>query len=334
MSNDKKRIQIISLCVVITFLSLSTQVNAQRKYSVRKVTSTSQDSGSNVISEKEKVRLKKQFGGDEFHIADDGTVVFTPKSSEVVSGTSTTKDVNFLDEHTKGEEDESVVKESTLVVDNQPSRIITSKKNEDSDETSDFIIKKDKVLNLTQPSTDTAEKSSPASDRTEEKNITVGRKEIKTTSQTSKTAIAPKQNVVKNKGESAVVERTQSPVKARQNTGKNNKTSYQNAEEAILDLEIMIAEIKKEMSNDLTKRVKGSSGNNFDNLEGDNFMTVEDYESVVESEPNYEPSYFINGVQVDKQEFDKLRPKDVKSREFKTQTKNPNGEIWIETYYK
>lgn len=53
----------------------------------------------------------------------------------------------------------------------------------------------------------------------------------------------------------------------------------------------------------------------------------------LDEEESYMPIYYINGIEVSKSEVDKLRKRDIVSREIRTRNTasgNPAGEIWIE----
>lgn len=56
---------------------------------------------------------------------------------------------------------------------------------------------------------------------------------------------------------------------------------------------------------------------------------------LVDDEFGDQPTYYINGAQVDKSVVDKLKSKDILRRQTKTRnikSGNPNGEVWIDTY--
>ena len=75
-----------------------------------------------------------------------------------------------------------------------------------------------------------------------------------------------------------------------------------------------------------------SYSNNTDNT-SINTATVIDEET---SEFGNEPTYFINGKEVDKIEVNRLRKKEIINKEVRTRNTvsgNPNGEVWYEVKY-
>lgn len=124
---------------------------------------------------------------------------------------------------------------------------------------------------------------------------------------------------------------------------RRRKSQYKNMEEAALAVESLLSELKKEqssikssgsMSSRLSRGVTKDLRKKDSNATSTSIV-VEDtsYEdgSTDESEFGLEPSYFINGVQVDKIEINKLQKGDIINREIRTRntvTNNPNGEVW------
>ena len=131
---------------------------------------------------------------------------------------------------------------------------------------------------------------------------------------------------------------------------RKRKSQYKNMEEAALAVESLISELKKEQSTlkgsgsmssrlsrgvtkDLRKNNTVSSNSKSTSVSAD-IRPADNYNpqsSSTEEDSGLEPSYFINGVQVDKVEVNKLLKSDIINREIRTRntvTNNPNGEIW------
>lgn len=145
--------------------------------------------------------------------------------------------------------------------------------------------------------------------------------------------------------------------KSKKNSVLNQKraSKYKTMEEAALAVEALLEELKKEqvqttssgsMSSKLSRGVNknlrkkagvNSSGNYGMDSYSSNVVvkkqetSFDDFDS--DSEFGSQPSYFINGKQVEKIEVNKLRKKDIINKEIRvrnTVTGNPNGEVWYE----
>lgn len=134
---------------------------------------------------------------------------------------------------------------------------------------------------------------------------------------------------------------------------KNKYTSqYKTMEEAALAVEALLEDLRKEQAQttsagSMSSRLSGGAGraslrkkpvtspsysNNTDNT-SINTATVIDEET---SEFGNEPTYFINGKEVDKIEVNRLRKKEIINKEVRTRNTvsgNPNGEVWYEVKY-
>lgn len=129
---------------------------------------------------------------------------------------------------------------------------------------------------------------------------------------------------------------------------RRRKSEYKNMEEAALAVEALLDDLKKEqvtlkgsgsMSSRLAKgvtkdlrRKESIVSNPYQSVTKHETLgnTFDDDESIV-GEYGNEPSYFINGVQVEKIQINRLTKDDIINREIRvknTVTNNPNGEIW------
>ena len=122
---------------------------------------------------------------------------------------------------------------------------------------------------------------------------------------------------------------------------------YNSLEAASMDLEKLLSEIN--VSQSLSKKNNESlsvriATRNLQNLKKEQELRST-WDSIMAKEPTMEeltsfyelygdkPSYFINGILVEADLVNKLRPKDIRSRNLRTidtATGNPNGEIWYE----
>lgn len=118
-----------------------------------------------------------------------------------------------------------------------------------------------------------------------------------------------------------------------------NKSVYPTIEAAKMAVDEKIEELRRQFqqngkttrgnsfSEKISGRVDGSlRRNTYRFNEGNDENTAD-----LEDEFNGLPTYYINGERVEKVEADKLKERSILKKEMKRSTKNPNGEIWIET---
>ncbi|QIK59910.1 hypothetical protein G7050_08745 [Dysgonomonas sp. HDW5A] len=134
---------------------------------------------------------------------------------------------------------------------------------------------------------------------------------------------------------------------------KKYTPQYKTMEEAALAVEALLEDLRKEQAQttsagSMSSRLSGGAGratlrkkpatnpsyanNNSDNTTT-NITNVVDEET---SEFGHEPTYFINGKEVDKIEVNRLRKKEIINKEVRTRNTvsgNPNGEVWYEVKY-
>lgn len=138
---------------------------------------------------------------------------------------------------------------------------------------------------------------------------------------------------------------------------KNKRPSqYKTMEEAALAVEALLDDLRKEqaqttsagsMSSRLsggagrtTLRKKPSTNPSYSSTNSDNTASaIIQSASIIENEDSEfgtEPTYYINGKEVDKIEVNKLRKKEIINKEVRTRNTvsgNPNGEVWYEVKY-
>lgn len=138
---------------------------------------------------------------------------------------------------------------------------------------------------------------------------------------------------------------------------KNKRPSqYKTMEEAALAVEALLDDLRKEQSQttgagSMSSRLSGGAGRatlrkkpstnpSYSSSSSDNSggsttpAIINDNDDT--SEFGTEPTYYINGKEVDKIEVNKLRKKEIISREVRTRNTvsgNPNGEVWFEVKY-
>lgn len=134
---------------------------------------------------------------------------------------------------------------------------------------------------------------------------------------------------------------------------KKYTPQYKTMEEAALAVEALLEDLRKEQAQttsagSMSSRLSGGAGRatlrkkpatspSYANNNSDNTTTskanVVDEET---SEFGNEPTYFINGKEVDKIEVNRLRKKEIINKEVRTRNTvsgNPNGEVWYEVKY-
>lgn len=140
------------------------------------------------------------------------------------------------------------------------------------------------------------------------------------------------------------------------NTYEKRPSTYKSIEEAALAVDAMIEELKKNQTQTSGARSMSSrlsTGANRASLRkkpiSSSFSSSYGYSTTPVSKPGTstttttaneidsawgdEPTYYINGTEVDRSDVDVLRKKDIIRKEFKirnTASGNPNGEVWYE----
>lgn len=121
--------------------------------------------------------------------------------------------------------------------------------------------------------------------------------------------------------------------------GRKDPPKYDSLEDSFNAVQALIDKIEsKSSSNKLPNSLKNDHQTipQSEDNQNVNFMKEN---NVPSSEDLYkkfgdDPSYFVNGILVNKEDAEKITPREIISREVKTRnttTGNPNGEIWIKT---
>lgn len=335
----------ICLCLGIIFCTIV--VHAQQRegnYSVKKANNdTPQASESGIISPEERAKLEKKFSGANYHINDEGVVVYTPdpvSSNESTAKKSNSTAFDNASSANNGTDDQSIIKENQLLKD----RTIDSSQYSEPED-SEFVKKNKTIVvagnsGTVDPSGASAEMYAadvkpakvnlPLPVKTVEKKNVAEKQKAPVSSNTENSAVV-KEKVAETKN-----------VSQKSGFGKSEPSRYKSLEEAYMETEALIKKLQKDSSSDLTNRVKDGSKTSStkvsNNGQYDNFLDSPqldaDVQAALYEKFGNEPSYFIDGVQVEKKDFLRVRDKDVVSRTIKTKdtvTANPNGEIWIET---
>jgi len=113
--------------------------------------------------------------------------------------------------------------------------------------------------------------------------------------------------------------------------------TYKTLEEAALALEDLISQYKQQQSqsrnrggSSLSKKASGGVDSSIRREYTQNFPD-EDTPEYEEVSNGSEPTYYINGVKADAQEYNKLKPEDIRRKERRASKTNPNGEWWVQT---
>lgn len=294
------------------------------------------------INEAEKKRLESQFKElKTFYINDDGLVVYHPGAEPSVD--TQNNDTNNNADYTQAESPVSAQEtgeseERNLIEDYQPTR--------------SSVTSASGVVSL----------SKKAVNHNDSKTIDIPAAE-NTVVDTQETGIEAEKNTVETK-----VANTKSENKDEKKVASTEKKSifdkskqkerqYKTLEEAALAAQALLDNLKKEqshsnnsrsMSSRLAQGAKStlrkkplSSSSPYDpyasiddqSAQNKSMSISTTLEGEYISEFGDEPTYYINGQEADKSEVDKLRKKDIVSKEVRvrnTISKNPNGEVWYE----
>lgn len=273
-------------------------------------------SNNTKISDTERKRLENEFKAlGSFYIDDSGVVVYqTTKNTNLIQdkdSITTEHDVPAIDTQTNEVKEESI----------SPVKIKNTGINSPTPPNT-FFYKKNLKINEISSNTDN---SIPIS-LPEEKEI------------------VKEQEIIEVKKDTPSTEEENSKKKKGSVLNQKRTSQYKSMEEAALAVEALLKELKKEetkasssgnsMSSKLSRGVnkdlrKTSNARNNYSIPGQNQTNT----TTDNSSFGVEPSYFINGQQVEKVEVSKLRKSDIIRREIRvrnTVTGNPNGEVWYE----
>jgi len=134
-------------------------------------------------------------------------------------------------------------------------------------------------------------------------------------------------------------------VEKKRDVFKKYQPSYSSLEEAAMATEDLLEKLKLELEHSSVRKVVTERSSLSQRLAGGvNSIMRKDYSDEIKNlgqqssvslsdlpGDNGEPTYFINGVQADRLEVDKLKPENIRKKQVKRSTTNPNGEWWIET---
>lgn len=330
----------MKLSITIALLFIASCIFAQ---------SVDQGSRTTKIDEKEKRRIENQYKSlTNFYVDDDGLVVYQPQSNsstENLESSSSSKAVqtesNINDSQYSSEKTEKT--STTKVVSKIDSPDENSVVANDKSPVRPAIIKKE-VVKISEVSS--VDKST---DKEDEVDLAVKKK----------TVVHIEENDVDGDLEVKTVKTTKTEKKESKKTSvfdkKKYTPQYKTMEEAALAVEALLEELKKDQvkstgAGSMSSRLSGGAGRATlrkkpaSNL---SFSTVSTSSNSREnnafgevdlstSEFGYHPTYYINGKEVEKVEVDRLRKKEIITKEVRTRNTasgNPNGEIWYEVKY-
>ncbi|WP_146212697.1 hypothetical protein [Dysgonomonas alginatilytica] len=349
----------MKLSITIVLLAIASYVFAQ---------SNNSNSRSTKIDENEKKRLENQFKTlNNFYIDDDGLVVYqtqenqSSKSQEETPVTTTGK-TSSASENVKSQESEkqhSKKEESPKAKSTPIEKPINNPQTVSSNEsqapatnrasTSSGIIRKE-ALRPTEAITDTRASERVSTETGSEtrtiKNspiITQQREELPQPetklAETNTKNTAPAKSTAKK---SSVFDKKVKP------------SQFKTMEEAALAVEALLEDLRKEQSQttsagSMSSRLSGGAGrstlrkkpatNPSYNTDSSSEATPKKNQTIIEEEESpfgNEPTYYINGKEVDRVEVNRLRKKEIISKEVRTRNTvsgNPNGEVWYEVKY-
>lgn len=314
----------------------------------------------NKIDEQEKKRLENQFKAlKTFYIDDQGLVVYQKQDNNSAEYTDYQEETSDRSTTTEGSYNSQTIDntdnsyQTISVIENTSNDVEYSSSNntsttddaQPSGSTGLFVNKKpidpvSTIPNKEVPAKNVEKETQPVTSSKAEKSVS----EHKQTASTETSA--PSENkTVKTSSKKSVFDKKPS--------------RYKTMEEAALAVESLLEDLKKEqvqsssnsksMSSRLSRgagntslRKKPTSGGYIVNevsaitYPESSSSTIETIDNSSSYELEGEPTYYINGRQVDKLEITKLKKKNIINREIKTRNTtsgNPNGEIWYEVSY-
>ena len=303
-----------------------------------------QEGNGSKISDAEKKRLETEFRAlGSFYINDSGLVVYQTGNREEKKSTEN-KNEQLADPQSSTTVNIDTVQNDTLIVyqsieDQRKENIVQEKENGQTN--TPIIIKRTAPPNSSFFKKEIVEKETKS---TPSENTKI---DIEIVPKTEEKVV-----VIKNE-DAKPLTKEKSPTKNTQKNGsilnQRRESQYKTMEEAALAVEALLEELKKEegqttssssMSSKLSRGVNKSLRKKPDAFSTNNDIytsqkssKVSNYEEDNSSNFGVEPSYFINGKQVEKVEVLKLNKKDIIRREVRvrnTITGNPNGEVWYD----
>ena len=277
------------------------------------------------ISADEKKRLEERFKAlKTYYIDDDGTVVYIPDKNNKSSNTKTVTGADTLaDATTKANENES----EASTQNNSFNALIGA---------SEPILEEDVLRSNPEPEEVRPVFTRPVENTVVEEKIDDLFSEPVITKSKAETAVS----VAKEKtGEENAIAR--GPKKA-------TEVKYKTIEEASMAVDATLEMLKKQQTQSqmdekkasLSRMITGGGGSVLRKTNSSYKLLDEIPDNAIsnltpekENTTDYgdEPTYYINGVKVDRTEVEKLKQKDIIRKERKRSSTNPNGEEWIET---
>lgn len=319
---------------------------------------SAQSSDKKTIDQKEKERLENEFKAlGDYYIDDSGLVVYKASSTAIIKNNGSANDNKIVNEPKKTNNPVVVSKppQKQEVKNNeyQQERKSTTVKSQNDvakqpmkeetrrhyDEDKDIpVVERNSSLKTKEP---VVEHEVVIIDQASKQKLKNEAVDASKKQQTANTTTAPEVVVPEPKKKASTSE-------GGSILNRKRKSQYKNMEEAALAVEALIQDLKKEqatysnsssMSSRLSRGVtkdlrRQSEANVQQNTSDSNNNTLYEVKSIEDSSDfGNEPSYFINGVQVDKNQINRLRKADIINREIRvrnTVTGNPNGEIWYD----
>lgn len=286
----------------------------------------SSNSGSTKISEKEKKHLENQFKAlNNFYISEDGLVVYNSQDNQPSQSQGETQTTNSNSKHSESQNTKPKERGGQSINTESPKQRNIQPTNINKTNNSSTVIRK---------SASTPTNNYESQDVEENRGMNM----VNTTSSTESTKkedTAPAKSSTKK----SVFDK------------KTKASQYKNLEEAALAVENLLDELHKQQSQatstgSMSSRLSGGAGRSTlrkkpmtdtpYNSSSSNTNVSTNQNSMTEDEStqyNNEPTYYINGNEVDKIEVNRLRKSQIISKEVRTRNTvsgNPNGEVWYE----
>lgn len=332
--------------------------------------SPNKDSRSTKIDEKEKKRLENQFKAlNTFYINDDGLVVYqtqgnsTPQDENETS-VDTTSNIASPSENLKTEEtnknlpsknegketantytpsEEPLSKQNPSVRESTPTEAIKSEKAP----LRSNIIKKVALAPTEANGNKDITNATEKEQKTETKSVAIKNSPITDVDEEANNNLAKTDSGKNNQKKTA-------SKKSSVFDKKKYTPQYKTMEEAALAVEALLDDLRKEQAQttsagSMSSRLSGGAGKatlrkkavsnpSYSSINSSSSTASKTRELVNDesSEFGIEPTYYINGKEVDKVEINRLRKKEIINKEVRTRNTvsgNPNGEVWFEVKY-
>ena len=340
----------------IALLSIVSYASAQ---------SPQRDSRSTKIDENEKKRLENQFKAlNTFYINDDGLVVYqtqgndsasedktegrTDTINETASSSEQAKSEGSNENYPKKNENKKTINTYTEETHSRPNTPTTESTATNTIAPEKTYVRSSIIKKVALRPTEANNENESNATETVQKPVTIINSPISPVDEEPKSTLVRADSKEKNQNE-------KTPKKTSVFDKKKRPSQYKTMEEAALAVEALLDDLRKEQAQttsagSMSSRLSGGAGKgtlrkkaavspSFSASNSYNYTTPSKTTDLIDeenSEFGIEPTYYINGKEVDKIEINRLRKKEIINKEVRTRntvSRNPNGEVWYEVKY-